>query len=208
MKNKRYVVFGIGSNLGDRIGYVMRGVDMLLQRLNRDAGDERLSHLYETLPIGGPVQGDYINAALSLATSMSAHDLLHCAQQVEKHYGRVRVERFGPRTLDIDMLWIEDEPVSTPDLEVPHPRLLERAFALTPLLDVQPHAVHPRTHRPISDALTRQMQAQQRLRRLTASELDTWLTEHARQHGTSALRHRISARLARETNPFARAGTP
>lgn len=107
------------------------------------------SSLYETRPVGGPVQGDYINAALLVETDRSAQWLLHCALDIELRHGRVRHERFGPRTLDIDLLWMEGEQVQEDALTVPHARLLERAFALVPLLEVAPDARDPGTGRAL-----------------------------------------------------------
>lgn len=105
------------------------------------------SSLWETAPVGGPVQGDYINAALLVHTDRSAQALLHAALQIEQRHGRVRGERFGPRTLDVDLLWIEGEQVQQEALTVPHARLYERAFALAPLLEVAPDACDPATGR-------------------------------------------------------------
>jgi len=113
----------------------------------------RLSPLYETAPVGGPPQGDFINAAILVETSANAEDLLRSALMIELRHGRVRRERFGPRTLDIDVLWVDGEVVDRPWLTVPHPRLLERAFALRPLLDVMPTARDPRTMEPLSLAM-------------------------------------------------------
>jgi len=103
------------------------------------------SSTYETEPVGGPPQGRYLNAALLVATDEAPEALLHAALRIEADHGRVRLERNGPRTLDIDLLWIEDEVVDVPSLQVPHPRLLERAFALLPLLEVAPGSRDPRT---------------------------------------------------------------
>lgn len=108
------------------------------------------SQLYETAPVGGPAQGDYINAALLVHTAWSARCLLEVALEIELLHGRVRGERNGPRTLDIDLLWVEGEVVDEPSLTVPHPRLLERAFALIPLLEVAPDACDPVSGRPMA----------------------------------------------------------
>ncbi|HOT10107.1 MAG TPA: 2-amino-4-hydroxy-6-hydroxymethyldihydropteridine diphosphokinase, partial [Polyangiaceae bacterium] len=133
-------------NLGHRLGSVLSGASMMA----RWAGAEEaiLSPLYETVPVGGPPQGDFINAALTFKTNLSAGTLLTMALAIEQRHGRVRVERFGPRTLDIDVLWIEGEIIDQAGLQVPHPRLLERAFALRPMLDLVPTAVDPATRLP------------------------------------------------------------
>lgn len=123
--------------------FVSSGINTLVRRLGKR--NARVSHLYETTPVGGPPQGDYVNAALAVTSSLSADELLHHAQLVEALFGRVRTVRFGPRTLDIDVLWIDGEWVDEPHLQVPHPRLMQRGFALRPLLDVEPQATDPRT---------------------------------------------------------------
>ena len=106
---------------------------------------ERVSRVYETSPIGGPAQGDYLNAAVLVESRSTPVGLLAELQAVEARLGRVRAERWGPRVIDLDLLWIEGLVVDTPELRVPHPRLLERAFALVPLLDVADGAVDPRS---------------------------------------------------------------
>lgn len=147
----RQVVFGLGSNLCDRVGSVLSAA-FALSRLP-DAHRVRLSNLYETAPVGGPPQGDFINAAIAVDTAMPARALLDVALEIEQRHGRIRLERFGPRTLDIDILWIDNELVDERGLQVPHVRLHERAFALRPLLDVAPRAIDPRSGIALSDVM-------------------------------------------------------
>ena len=97
------------------------------------------SKVYETAPVGPP-QADYLNAAVKLDTKLEPRELFETMLSIERALGRVRRERWGPRTIDLDLLWIEGRTVSDADLVVPHPHLLERAFALLPLLDVAPGA--------------------------------------------------------------------
>ncbi|WP_437673672.1 2-amino-4-hydroxy-6-hydroxymethyldihydropteridine diphosphokinase [Sorangium sp. So ce131] len=148
MGSARRVVLGLGSNLGDRFGTLRAAVEAL--GADPDLEVLRESPRYESPPAGGPPQGDYVNAAVLLATSLPAREILARTLAVERSLGRTRPDavRWGPRTIDIDVLWIEGEPVAEPDLEVPHPRLCERAFALRPLLDVAPDACDPRTAQP------------------------------------------------------------
>lgn len=101
------------------------------------------SPIYETAPVGGPPQGDFLNAAVLIASSLEARDIMSRLLEIEKQLGRERGEPNAPRTIDLDLLWIEGEVVDEPGLAVPHPRLVERAFALRPLLDVAPDACHP-----------------------------------------------------------------
>jgi 2-amino-4-hydroxy-6-hydroxymethyldihydropteridine diphosphokinase len=139
----RRVVIGLGSNLGDRPATIRAAIDAL--GADPELTVLRTSPLYESPPAGGPPQGDYVNAAVLVATSLPARGLLERALAVERTLGRTRPDavRWGPRTLDLDLLWIEGEAVREPDLEVPHPRLRERAFAVRPLLDVAPDARDP-----------------------------------------------------------------
>jgi 2-amino-4-hydroxy-6-hydroxymethyldihydropteridine diphosphokinase len=137
----RRIVIGLGSNLGDREANLASAVEALRER--RDLRVLRRSPVYESPPApGGPPQGDYLNAAVLVVTSLSAREILDQALEVERGLGRVRAEgeRWGPRTIDLDILWIEGEAVDEPGLVVPHPRLRERPFALRPLLDVAPDA--------------------------------------------------------------------
>lgn len=126
----RRAILGLGSNLGDRAAHLRSAVGAL--------GDEvvAVSGVHETAPVGGPEQGLYLNLVVVLETVRSAHDLLHLAQSLEAAADRVRVERWGPRTLDVDVLWIDGETVDTPELTVPHPRMFERAFVCVPLREV------------------------------------------------------------------------
>jgi len=131
-------VLGLGSNLGDRTGY-LRGA---ARQLQRHAQITAVSALYETAAVG-PAQPDYLNAALRLRTSLEPMPLLELLLGIERDAGRVRVERWGPRTLDLDLLFIVGRTVYQPGLVVPHRELTQRAFALLPLLDVLPDAQDP-----------------------------------------------------------------
>jgi 2-amino-4-hydroxy-6-hydroxymethyldihydropteridine diphosphokinase len=132
-------VVGIGSNLGDRLVIVQRAVERLAV-----SGPVRCSAVYESPPLGPP-QPTYLNAAARLDWGGSPRALLERLLAVEQSFGRVRGERWGPRTLDLDLLWVAGRVVDEPGLVVPHPELSRRAFALLPLLDVVPHARDPRT---------------------------------------------------------------
>ena len=98
----------------------------------------RVSHVYETDPVGGPEQPAYLNAVVVVDTSLHARDLLDVAKCLERDEQRVPTERWGPRTLDVDVLIVGDEEVHEPDLEVPHPRMGERGFVLAPLSELMP----------------------------------------------------------------------
>jgi 2-amino-4-hydroxy-6-hydroxymethyldihydropteridine diphosphokinase len=133
------VVIGLGANLGDPAA-AMSGA---ITELARVARIEAVSVLYRTHPVGGPPQPDFFNAAVRLLYSGPPEALLAEMHRIERLAGRERRERWGPRTLDLDMLWIEGVLVDQPGLVVPHPRLRDRPFALRPLLDVAPDATDP-----------------------------------------------------------------
>jgi 2-amino-4-hydroxy-6-hydroxymethyldihydropteridine diphosphokinase len=147
----RRVVVGLGANLGDRGLTIERAAHSLGERLGFTL--VACSPLYETPPAGGPPQPDYWNGAALVLTSLPARDILSVTLAIERSLGRVRPDpvRWGPRTIDLDILWIEGEEIAEPDLEVPHPRLEGRVFALRPLLDVAPDAAHPRTSQRYAD---------------------------------------------------------
>jgi 2-amino-4-hydroxy-6-hydroxymethyldihydropteridine diphosphokinase len=104
---------------------------------------ERSSRVYETDPVGGPPQPQYLNAVVQAQTTLSPHDLLAACMDVEQRMGRVRAERWGPRIIDVDVLTYDEEEVDEPDLVVPHPRMNERAFVLVPLLELNPDPALP-----------------------------------------------------------------
>jgi 2-amino-4-hydroxy-6-hydroxymethyldihydropteridine diphosphokinase len=132
---------GIGSNLGDRLANLQGAVDAL----NAEAGVHVVacSRVWETDPIGGPSQPDFLNVVVRLETEIDPHGLLEAAHRAESAFGRVRDVRWGPRTVDVDILLIEGLTLDDPDLIVPHPRMTRRAFVLLPLLDLDPEARLP-----------------------------------------------------------------
>ena len=131
---------GLGSNLGDRAAYLLLGLSAL-SRLPK-THLLRLSPVYETDPVGPP-QPPYLNMVAELETELSPTGLLAEMLRVEKALGRERRERWGPRTLDLDLLLYGDLVLEEEGLSVPHPRLHERAFVLVPLLDLLPEGRHP-----------------------------------------------------------------
>lgn len=140
LKEQRFdAVIGLGANLGERRA-TLEGAVRHLARLGEVVA---VSSLYQTEPVGGPQQPAYLNAALRLHCSGSPRGLLGALLEIERDAGRERRERWGPRILDLDILWVEGVVCSEPGLSVPHPRLRERAFALCPLLDVAPDASDP-----------------------------------------------------------------
>ena len=129
----------LGSNLGDRLEHLQRAVDAVAT--TEGVGLVAVSRVYETAPVGGPDQDSYLNAVVAIDTGLSPHELLSLAQSLEQDAARVRVERWGPRTLDVDILLFDDARVDDADLTIPHPRMWERGFVLAPLRDVAPDLV-------------------------------------------------------------------
>lgn len=125
---------GLGSNLGDRAALLRDAVAALPDVV-------AVSPVYETDPVGGPEQGAFYNLVVELDTARSPRGLLELCQEREAAAERVREVRWGPRTLDIDVLWVDGATVDEPDLVVPHPRLAERRFVLAPLADLAPDLV-------------------------------------------------------------------
>lgn len=125
---------GLGSNLGDRARYLRDAVATL-----RDVGLAAVSPVYETDPVGGPPDQDpYLNLVVELRTDRSPRELLGVCRRLETAAGRVRDERWGPRTLDVDVLWVDGVTLDEPDLTVPHPRMWQRRFVVAPLHDLAP----------------------------------------------------------------------
>jgi 2-amino-4-hydroxy-6-hydroxymethyldihydropteridine diphosphokinase len=146
----RRAVIAMGSNLGDRLDYLQGGLDGLFDtpRIRFLA----VSPVYETAPVGGPGQPNYLNAVVIAETSMPAQAVLERCLSLEDAFGRVRDERWGPRTLDLDLIVYGDEVSNSPGLTLPHPRAHERAFVLAPWHDADPQARLP-GHGPVADLL-------------------------------------------------------
>lgn len=128
------VVIGLGSNIGDRTQNLKTAVQAIDKHPNIKV--LRASKLYESEPIGGPAQSDYLNATILVETSLQPVALLEFLQAQERAAGRVRDVVWGPRTLDLDIVDIEGYSSSNPDLTIPHPRVSDREFVLRPLVDI------------------------------------------------------------------------
>lgn len=134
-------VLALGSNLGDRLG-TLQGCVQAIGRLP-ETDVLAISPVYETVPVGGPAQPDYLNAVLIVQTGLRPRELLQAAHGIEADFGRVRDERFGPRTLDIDIISYSGQICSDPVLTLPHPRAHERGFVLVPWHDIDARAELP-----------------------------------------------------------------
>ncbi len=131
----------VGSNLGNRSGNLSSAKSWLEK--NRRIKVVKLSPVYQTEPVGGPPQGKYLNAVWEIAAGLKPRELLGELLKVEILLGRRRKEKNAPRTLDLDLLFYGNQVIHEPGLEVPHPRLHQRAFVLKPLADIAPDWIHP-----------------------------------------------------------------
>jgi 2-amino-4-hydroxy-6-hydroxymethyldihydropteridine diphosphokinase len=136
----RTVVLALGSNVGDRVANLQRGVAAMCVN---GVVCHAVSAIYQTDPVGGPKQEDYLNAVLLADSRLPAREILARCMAAEKAAGRVRTVRWGPRKLDVDIICYGDEISTDPDLTLPHPRAHERAFVLVPWLEVAPDACLP-----------------------------------------------------------------
>ncbi len=145
------VYLALGSNLGDR----ERNLEEGRQRIAAFVSLTRVSSIYETEPVGVKDQPWFLNQVLAGATLLSPVDLLRRVKKIETEMGRTEGIRFGPRPIDIDILFYDRLIELSPVLTIPHPRLHERAFVLTPLAEIAPELIHPRLRLPIRTLLER-----------------------------------------------------
>ena len=146
------VVLALGSNLGDRQDILQGAVNAIvgLPGVRVTA----VSPVYETVPVGGPAQPDYLNAVVLADAARPPRELLDRLHEIEAAFDRVRLLRWGPRTLDIDIVVFDSERSDDPELTLPHPRAHERAFVLAPWHDVDPDAALP-GHGPVAELLAK-----------------------------------------------------
>ena len=124
----------IGSNLGDR----EKNISDAVHKMRDTQGIEvkKLSQIYEPEPVGGPKQPDFLNAVMHIETTLEPRELLLAVQDIENQLGRTRTIKYGPRTIDLDILIYGDKKIDEPDLKIPHPKMNEREFVLEPLKDL------------------------------------------------------------------------
>jgi 2-amino-4-hydroxy-6-hydroxymethyldihydropteridine diphosphokinase len=138
----------LGSNLGNSLQTLESAIVSLAH--TPEICLQTRSHWYQTKAVGPP-QPDYLNGCILLTTSLKPHALLQVLLDIEKQFGRVRRERWGPRTLDLDLLLYGDRILHTPNLQIPHPRMTERAFVLVPLAEIAPDWIEPVSGKAIAD---------------------------------------------------------
>jgi 2-amino-4-hydroxy-6-hydroxymethyldihydropteridine diphosphokinase len=139
---------GLGSNLGDRQANLDRALDLLSQRLRL----EKVSSIYDSEPVGNVEQPRFLNLVCEVSTHLTPQGLLALAKGIESKMGRVGPTG-SPRPIDIDILFYGDQVIETPELVIPHPRLIERAFVLVPLVEIAPNLVHPVSGKTIKKLL-------------------------------------------------------
>jgi 2-amino-4-hydroxy-6-hydroxymethyldihydropteridine diphosphokinase len=143
------VYLGLGSNHGDREGNLQKALSLLCRQGRLTA----LSSVYETEPWGYTSQPLFLNAVCAMETRMGAEELLELAQSVERELGRVATFRYGPRTLDVDILFYGDEVMEKAHLQIPHPGIPNRAFILVPFVEIAPDMIHPTVKKSIAELL-------------------------------------------------------
>jgi 2-amino-4-hydroxy-6-hydroxymethyldihydropteridine diphosphokinase len=149
----KQVYVGIGSNVGEREVTIRKAVDGLAELPQTRL--VRLSSLYDSDPVGVLDQPPFLNAVAMLETDLEPRQLLWNLNLIESRLGRVRTERWGPRTIDLDILFYGNLVLDEPDLTLPHPEIANRAFVLIPLNELDPFLPHPRTGRVVSEMLKR-----------------------------------------------------
>jgi len=148
---RHHAYIGFGSNLGDRLNNCRNAIEALAALPSCSL--LKTSSFYETSPVGLVEQPAFINGVVLLETGEDAHWLLRQILNIEKTFGRIRTLKWGPRSIDLDLLFFDDQVINTPELSVPHPFLHERRFVLQPLNEVAPNFYHPCLEKSVADLL-------------------------------------------------------
>ena len=140
------VFLGLGSNLGDKEANIREALERLAR--HPDVRLKRVSSLYEAAPVGFADQPDFVNAVALIETELGPADLLHIVVSIEDDMGRVRNRHWGPRVIDIDLLLYNNVEIAAPELAIPHPRMMDRAFVMAPLAEIAPDLELPGGRKP------------------------------------------------------------
>lgn len=144
------IFLGLGANIGDAKATLLTVIDVISERFETDV---EVSHFYKSAAWGKTDQDDFINCCVGFRTNHSAIKTLEMCQAIENEYGRQRHEHWGPRTIDIDILFYGNEIIQTEQLDIPHPYIQDRSFVLLPLNDIASECIHPRFNRKVHDLL-------------------------------------------------------
>ena len=147
--NKHIVYIALGSNIGDRINYLRQAIEKLNN--NENISVEEASSVYETLPYGNKDQANFYNAVIRISTGYELIELLDCLKEIEKNLGRLKKEKWGPREIDLDLLFYNHLIYSDERITVPHKEIIKRDFVLVPLCEIAPQFIHPELNKKICD---------------------------------------------------------
>ena len=140
----------LGGNLGNTIEIFQNSREILTKKVGKIT---QISSLYQTAAWGPIPQNDFINQVIEVETKLSAPKLMDILLEIELQQGRVRQERWGPRTLDLDIIFFGEQLISTENLEIPHPRMEDRKFVLIPMVEINPNLIHPISRKSIRQIL-------------------------------------------------------
>jgi 2-amino-4-hydroxy-6-hydroxymethyldihydropteridine diphosphokinase len=149
--NLAQVYLSLGSNLGDRLRYLKKAIKAIEE--SGSAVIRKISPLYETEPVGNPDQPPFLNLVILIETDLKPFHLLECLLDIEQRLGRERNEKWGPRTIDVDILFYDERIINSDRLTLPHPRMHQRRFVLVPLTQINPNLLHPLLKKSMEDLL-------------------------------------------------------
>ena len=141
------VFISLGSNIGDRENFLIRALDTLPNEIHIT----KRSSIYETDPWGFEDQGDFLNQVVEVETSLNPHELMEVLKDIEADMGREKNFKYGPRKIDLDILFLDDEIIHDEDLVIPHPMVPDRPFVLIPLNEIAPDFIHPESGKSVSE---------------------------------------------------------
>jgi 2-amino-4-hydroxy-6-hydroxymethyldihydropteridine diphosphokinase len=152
-KDKLNIAFiGIGSNVGDSAHNIKSSIELISKLPNSNV--EKVSSLYETLPFGDVEQENYFNAVIKISTKFDPHELFAELKIIEQKLGRIKREKWGPREIDLDILFFNDLIISDEIITLPHKGIIYRDFVMIPLIEIEPEIVHPVFNKQIIDFVT------------------------------------------------------